>query len=117
MIFKTKGDKHSQSKVKKLKIPSAEQIAENERTLKFAENFVVANRVNQALSELEITDLSIKDMGKIISWMKNDILSEELLTLYELNISSSAASKAIARVTSNFIKNIINENNRFKTRS
>lgn len=77
LIFKSKGEKHSVSKVKKLNSVDVEQI---EDINKFVEYSVTENRLRQGLENVE---LDIKNTGSFIKWVANDVLKEETDTLVE----------------------------------
>lgn len=82
-IFKTKGEKHSSSKVKKIVSIDPEKI--NSIT-EFVEYSVTENRLNQAIEQV-FTINSIepekKHTGDFIRWIHKDILDEELDVLNE----------------------------------
>ena len=80
--FKVKGEKHSASKVKKLASVDPEKIASAKE---FADNTVTENRLEQAIQEVFIVpgvEISKKQMGNFLSWIKSDIFTEEGDTLY-----------------------------------
>lgn len=77
LIFKSKGEKHSVSKVKKLNSVDVEQI---EDINKFVEYAVTENRLKQGLENVE---LDIKNTGSFIKWVANDVLKEETDVLVE----------------------------------
>jgi hypothetical protein len=74
--FKSKGEKHSVSKVKILNPVDMEKL---ESLNEFIEYSVTENRLEQGLSHLEENNLSFdsKNIGPFISWMVKDVLKEE----------------------------------------
>lgn len=69
--FKTKGQKHSTSNVKKLVSASPEKLKSIEDFVVYA---VTDNRLNQGLENVE---LDVKNTGKFIGWVNRDICQEE----------------------------------------
>lgn len=79
--FKTKGQKHSVSKVKKLVAISPEKLNSiNE----FVEYAATTNRFDQGIDE---TGLDMKLVGKFIGWVNGDIWKEEADVLAENNLT------------------------------
>lgn len=71
-IFKVKGQKHSTSKVKKL-APIDMELLKN--VSDFVEYACTPNRIEQGIRETEAVEKS--DIGKLLRWVANDIISEE----------------------------------------
>lgn len=71
-IFKTKGEKHSASKVKKIASVDPEKLAS---ITEFVEYAVTENRVHQAMQETNAD--SRKQTGDVLRWLANDIIEEE----------------------------------------
>ena len=91
--FKTKGSKHSVSKVKTLVPIDVEKVRNVEE---FCEYAVTPQRFEQALQEVKPQD--IKDTGKVMKWIMQDINKEEGDVLKEnkltmKDISATASSK------------------------
>lgn len=76
--FKTKGEKHSSSKVKTVKELTAAEIAQKESVAEFVEYSVSQNRLEQGLTKLEEMGLpfDIKSTGAFLKWIGNDVLNE-----------------------------------------
>ena len=76
IMFKTKGEKHSASKVKTLAPVDEELIATMEQ---FTSDTVTENRLNQGIDFLKASGLEIsaKSTGDFIRWVFNDIITEE----------------------------------------
>ncbi len=92
--FKTKGEKHSVSRTKKV-VPI---VVENIESInKFIDYAVTPNRFAQAL---EITfgnaPLDIKMLGKVLQWMVKDILDEEMDVLVKNEIDPKEIKKYIS---------------------
>lgn len=94
--FKTKGQKHSTSKVKKLVSADPEKIASIE---KFVEYAVTDNRLNQGLENVE---LDIKNTGQFIGWVNRDILQEEADVLAANNLDMKDVGKFISQKAREF---------------
>lgn len=96
LIFKSKGEKHSVSKVKVLNSVDPEKI---ENVDKFIEYAVTENRLNQGLENVS-TD--IKDLGNFIKWMASDIVKEELDTLQANNLTYKDVASKVAQKSKEF---------------
>lgn len=81
--FKTKGEKHSSSKVKTLKELTQAEIAQKESIQDFVDYAVSENRLQQGISKLEEMGLpvDIKSTGAYLKWLGNDVLNECLEVL------------------------------------
>lgn len=79
-LFKSKGEKHSSSKVKTLNSVDVEQL---NSIVEFIEYTVTENRFNQALQNVFPNDAphDIKKLGDVIRWVVNDIIKEEMDTM------------------------------------
>lgn len=93
--FKTKGEKHSASKVR--------TIAEVDLVLaknleEFIDNTVTEVRLNQALDYLDEMGIprSVASTGKFISWVHGDILAEETDTLEASGLEPKQIGKPVA---------------------
>lgn len=82
LIFKSKGEKHSVTKVKKLNSVDTEKL---ESVDKFVEYSCTENRLNQGL---ENVSLDVKNVGLFIKWIANDIIKEEQDTLLNNNLTT-----------------------------
>lgn len=102
LIFKSKGEKHSVTKVKKLNSVDVEKL---ESVSKFADYALTENRLNQGL---ENVDLDIKNIGLFIKWIANDIIKEESDTLEGNNLTYKDVSGAIANKSKLFFIDKLN---------
>jgi len=99
IIFKTKGEKHSSSKVKTLASVNPEKV---KSILEFVENYVSLNRVQQAIREVsDIKDIPVeqitrRDTGDVIRWVVNDIFEEGKATMHASGIEKKDVSKEIS---------------------
>ncbi len=78
--FKSKGEKHSVSKVKTLNAVDVEALAGIQE---FVDNVVTENRLEQGLgylSEMQI-EISPKNTGEFLRWVVTDVLKEETDTI------------------------------------
>jgi len=97
-VFKTKGAKHSASKVKVLvEVDIAKVTSVNE----FVENHVTENRLNQGIEQCftveGITDYDRKDTGKFLKWMANDIVTEEMDSLVKSDLTAKDVNGPISK--------------------
>lgn len=101
--FKTKGEKHSVTKVKKL---VTVDVAKLENIEKFVEYAATTNRFEQGLSEV---GLSLKKVGEFIGWVNRDINKEEGDTLESNNLSMKDVGKDISTKARTFYLGKLNE--------
>lgn len=93
-IFKTKGEKHSNTKVKKVATVDVEKL---NNIQDFVEYSVTENRFNQALENIfENNSLDIKKLGDVIRWVIKDISEEENDTLTKNNLTQKDVNKYIS---------------------
>ena len=95
-IFKTKGEKHSSSKVKVLAAVDVEKVNSiNE----FVEYTVTENRLNQAIEQVFTVNAetpSIKKMGDFLRWISRDVIKEEMDTAVANNLEPKDFGKALS---------------------
>lgn len=86
--FKTKGEKHSASKVKTVRELTDAEIAKKESVSEFVDYAVTENRLEQGISKLEEMGLEfdIKSMGAFLKWVGNDVLRECADVIEESNL-------------------------------
>lgn len=85
-IFKTKGEKHSSSKVKKIVHVDPEKV---NSIKEFVEYTVTENRLNQAIEQVftcNAIEPSRKGTGDFLRWIVQDIHKEEMDTMVENNL-------------------------------
>jgi len=91
LSFKTKGEKHSNSKVTKIKITHTPEVLKS--IDKFVDYAVNNNRLEQAYNELK--DPSIRNTGDIIKWVMGDICKEEMDVLVENNLEPKMVANLV----------------------
>lgn len=95
-IFKTKGEKHSASKVKTIAPVDVEKM---NSVREFVEYAVTENRLNQAVEQV-FTIISeeprIQMMGDFLKWINKDVISEEIDTLNENGLEPKDVGKAMS---------------------
>ncbi len=95
--FKVKGEKHANTKTKKIVSHNKEQIESIE---KFVDYSVTDNRMNQAIDEIfnkEGLEIEIKYMGSFLKWVVEDVFKEEsdvMEDLPEKKVRKSISGKA-----------------------
>lgn len=95
--FKTKGEKHSVSKVKKLASVDVEKLNSIQE---FVDYSVTPNRFEQAVGVVFGEEpLDTKKMGDLIRWMVKDIMSEETDTLEKNGLTGKDVNKYISNKT------------------
>jgi hypothetical protein len=93
--FKTKGEKHSSSKVKTLAAVDTEKL---ESIQSFVEYAVTESRFNQALENVFPNEEPIenKKLGDVIRWVVNDVIKEEMDTMTDNKIEPKDVNKYIS---------------------
>lgn len=104
--FKSKGEKHSSSKVKVLNAVDVEQV---ENIKEFVEYAVTENRLNQGLEVLRANgiELSQKTTGDYLRWIMGDIVKEERDTIIKNQIDIKKAAQQISAKARQFYFNNI----------
>ena len=97
--FKSKGEKHSSSKVKVLNSVSEEEIKGYKDFVDYA---CTENRLKQGLENVK--SLDSKYISDFIKWVANDIIKEEKDTLIANNIEWKKVSGMIAKRSSEFFR-------------
>lgn len=104
-VFKTKGEKHSTTKVKTLASSDPEIL---NSIYEFVDYACTENRVRQGIQEVEATDR--KDTPNLLRWVANDIISEEAEELKVNNLEWKQVAKEVSnRVRDIFFKDLDNE--------
>lgn len=96
IFFKSKGEKHSSSRVSTLAQIDPEKV---KSVLEFVEYACTENRMNQALENVE---LNIKNTGEFIKWVIKDIESEESDVMESSGIVLKDVSRDISTKCKNF---------------
>jgi len=92
--FKVKGEKYSVSKVKTLAPVDVEKL---NSIKEFVEYAVTENRFKQAMQETFGDDeVDIKQLGKLLSWMVKDVMSEEMDTMVKNNLEPKDVNQYIS---------------------
>lgn len=108
--FKSKGEKHSASKVKVLNSVNVESIVSiNE----FVDLAVSENRLEQGLSYFKENNIEtdIKNTGLFLGWVVKDILKEESDTLTNNGLDEKEVKKAISLKAKLWFLNKLNQKN------
>jgi len=102
--FKTKGKKHSVSKVKSVAAINPEKL---NSIKEFVEYAVTENRLQQGLSEV---GLDQKLVGQFIGWVNKDINKEEGDVLESNNLSMKEVGKYLSNKAREFYLDKLNNN-------
>lgn len=94
--FKSKGEKHSVTKVKKLNPIDIEEL---NNIKDFVEMVVTENRLEQGICYLNEHHLPVetKSMGHFLKWVNGDVIKEENDTLVENQFDIKKVNKAISQ--------------------
>lgn len=94
-MFKSKGEKHSASKVKTLNAVDTEKLSS---IVEFVEYAATENRFQQALDVVFPNNepRDVKKLGDVIRWVINDITKEELDTMAANNLEPKDLNKYVA---------------------
>ena len=108
-IFKVKGEKHQNSKVKTLTTVDTEAI---ENMNAFIEYAVTENRLNQGVDKMRELGLPIepKTTGDYLRWVYNDVVKEESDTMVANNIDQKKLGAAVSAKARMFWLNYLNSN-------
>jgi len=96
-VFKTKGEKHSTSKVKTLAAVDVEKLKSINEFVDYA---VTENRLNQAIEQVFTSssiEPNIKQTGDFLRWVVNDIIDEELDTLVKNGLEPKDVNRDISK--------------------
>ena len=106
-IFKTKGEKHSVSKVKKVAAVDVEKI---NSIKEFVEYAVTENRLNQGITEVfEDEEPTIQKMGDFLRWVMKDIGKEEADTLGENGLVLKDVGRSVSNKARPWFQEILNK--------
>jgi hypothetical protein len=108
-IFKTKGEKHSVTKVKKLVEVDIEKL---NSIKEFVEYAVTEERLNQAIQRVfteQNEEIRIEKTSNFLRWIVNDIIKEETDTLIENNLEPKEVNKYISAKAKPWFMNKLNE--------
>jgi len=95
-VFKTKGEKHSVSKVKTIAEVDVEKLDSINDFVKYS---VTDNRLNQAIEQVftcKSLKPDIKYTGDFLRWLVSDVIKEEFDTLVENNLEPKDVKKSIS---------------------
>jgi len=114
IIFKTKDNRHSKSKVK---VPKIQNVEEQKNIQLFVNNYACTDsRMTQMFTEIVHSVhngneelMSMKDMGSYIKLVHQDVIKEELDKLNELNLEPKAVNSSISRVARTFFISKLDE--------
>jgi len=104
--FKSKGEKHSVSTVKKLNSIDVESL---ENVLEFVKTTVTENRLNQGVQYLKEMQLSVdvKSTGEFLRWVVNDINKEEIDTIVKNQFDIKKVNNSVSKFAREwFMQNI-----------
>jgi hypothetical protein len=105
--FKSKGEKHSVSRVKTLNSVDVEKL---NSISEFVDYAVTENRFNQGIEKVfgeETPDM--KKIGELMKWMMNDILKEEIDTLSKNSLEPKEIGKYVSNKTRQMFFELLNK--------
>jgi hypothetical protein len=106
-IFKSKGEKHQNSKVKKLATVDTEEIG---GLREFVDYAVTENRMQQGIDKMiELgVPLEMKSTGEYLRWVYNDVIKEEMDTIVKNQIDPKKVGSYISTKARMFWVNYLN---------
>lgn len=109
--FKTKGEKHSSSKVTTVRELTEAEVTSKSNAAEFVAFALTENRLQQGITKLGEMGLpiEIKSMGAYLKWIGNDILTECHDTLVTSYIERKDVMPKIADKARNWFLNYINK--------
>jgi len=96
-VFKTKGEKHSATKVKVLVPVDIEKVKGIQEFVDYA---LTENRLNQGIEQVftsTSTEVSNKGTGNFLKWIVNDIIDEETETLVASGLEVKDVNKVLSK--------------------
>lgn len=110
IMFKTKGEKHSASKVKVVREITSAEIEARESVEEFVQHFVTENRLNQGFDKLTEMGLSheIKNLGAYIKWVQGDVMREGNDVIVASMLDPKAINKRIPEIARKFFIDKLN---------
>lgn len=112
--FKSKNERHAQSKIKTIGAVDLELLASIEEMAQFLiYNNGVDNRVEQAISELIKAghDMNnIRNTGELVKWVQADIRKENLRDITQAGLEENAVIKAAVNLAKTEYKKILDAN-------
>jgi hypothetical protein len=106
-IFKVKGEKHQNSKVKTLTTVNVEEV---ENMKAFIEYAVTENRMKQGIDKMveNHVPLELKSTGEYLRWVYNDVIKEESDTIIKNGIDVKKLGSAVSAKARMYWMNHIN---------
>lgn len=107
ILFKTKGEKHSASKVKVVKEITSAEIEARANVKEFIDDFVTENRLSQGFDKLTEMGLSheMKNFGAYIKWLIGDVLREGRDVIEASMLDPKDINKAIPDIARKYFMN------------
>lgn len=109
-IFKTKGEKHSVTKVKKIASVDIEKVNSIKEFVNYA---VTENRMKQAVEVLftsENVEPTIQKMGDFLRWVIQDIVKEESDVLAGNDLTVKDIGRYVSNEARPWFQNLLNKN-------
>lgn len=108
-IFKVKGEKHQNSKVKTLTTVNVEEI---ESINNFVEYACTENRMSQGIDKLKELGKTLdeKSTADFLRWVYNDIIKEESDTIVKNQLDVKKIGKSVSTKAKQFYFNFLNKN-------
>lgn len=96
ICFKSKGEKHSVTKVKKLNSVNVEEIYSIQEFVEYA---VTENRLQQGITYLQeqLLDIDIKNTGVFLKWVANDTFREEQDVIVQRQLPANKLGSYISK--------------------
>jgi len=109
--FKSKGEKHTTSKVKKLSKVDNEKVAKiNELVNIIVRPFRLEQGIQETFNTLNGGEIDRKSLGNFIKWVVNDTIKEELDLIVEAELEPKEVSKSISILARNYFFKLEKEN-------
>ena len=107
-VFKTKGEKHSTSKVKKIAEVDTEKM---DSILEFVEYAVTENRLNQGVEQVFTTngiEADVSKTGDFIRWVIGDVVKEETDVMKDNGLEPSNVNRHVSEKSRKWFMNFVN---------
>lgn len=104
-VFKVKGDKHANSKVKKLRVVDEEKLRKvNEFVNEVCKPWRLEQGVQEVFDTLNGGEPDIKDVRNLIKWVMSDIIKEEIDLMNEKGLEPKAIDPQVSKLVVSWFK-------------
>ena len=109
LIFKVKGEKHSDTKVKVLAAVDLEKV---QNIKEFVEKVVTDHRLEKGIDHLKAStlDVDVKNTGEFLKWVGTDVMKEEIELMTESGLDRKSVMGEVNKTARQWFMTYCNEN-------